>query len=172
MRPRAPSLAVPAGDRAPPPTIQQVIAARDAAKAAPARGATPPPEPPPEWRKNDLWNKTRADNEIAKKRARSASASSEEFGETFATAAAVDKRSSIWDNRADNPLHVPEDGDKVTVPDAATSSDVPSEVPCEVPAAGATALADDRDADLRRVISNIEEEQRNADREYTHQLLE
>jgi hypothetical protein len=58
------------------------------------------------------------------------------------------------------------------IPDAAASSDVPSEAPCE--AAGATALADDsdadlprvvyaNDADLRRVIQNIKEEQRNAD---------
>jgi hypothetical protein len=107
------------------------------------------------WRQNAPWNKTRADNEIANKRARSASVSSDEFGEHLATAAAEDKRSSIWDNRADNPLHVPEDGDKVQVPDAATSSDVPSEVPSEALAAGATAFADDSDAAYAEIERSV-----------------
>jgi hypothetical protein len=81
----------------------------------------------------------------------------------LATAAAEEKR------RADNPLHVPEDGEKVQVPDTASSSDVPAEVPSEVLAAGATALADDHDAAYaaveRSVVLGLKEEQRNADAE-------
>jgi hypothetical protein len=65
--------------------------------------------------------------------------------------------------RADDPLHVPEDGDKVQVPDGAASSshDDPREAPLE--AAGAAPLSED--AQLQRVIQDIEEAQKKADRD-------
>jgi hypothetical protein len=114
----------------------------------------------------------KADSVMAKKRARSVSVSSDEavvlrepvVDEAYTDTRASNKRDSVWDeHRADDSLHVPEDGDKVMVPDAAASSshDVPREAPLE--AAGAAALSED--AQLQRVIQDIEEEQRNADRE-------